>query len=119
MNTKEIGNIGEQKAVQYLVQNGYKIIERNFRKRGFEIDVIALDINDILRFVEVKTIVDGTLDDAAYSIEGRNVYRYVNGVDAFLVEHPEYKDKSMAMDAIIIHDDVITRYDNITGDLLI
>jgi len=119
MNTKDIGTLGEQKAVQYLVQNNFKIIFRNFRKRGFEIDVIALDVDEVLRFIEVKTIVEGTLEDATFSIEGRNVYRYTSGVDAFLVEYPLYKDHAMAMDAIVVQNDLITYYSNITGDLLI
>lgn len=119
MNTKEIGNIGEQKAVQYLIQSGFKIISRNFRKRGFEIDIVALDKNDVLRFIEVKTVVEGSLEDAAFSIESRNTYRYLNGVDAFLVAYPLYKDKSMAMDAVVVQNDLIQYYGNITGDMLI
>jgi len=119
MNTKETGNIGEQKAVQYLLKNEFKIIFKNFRKHGFEIDIVALDKNDVLRFIEVKAVVDGSLEDAAFSIENRNIYRYINGVDAFLVEYPLYRDRSMAMDAVIVQDDLITYYENITGGLLI
>jgi len=119
MNTKEIGNIGEQKAVEHLIKNGYKIVERNFRKRGFEIDIVALDTSDVLRFIEVKTIVDGSIEDAAFSIETRNIYRYAIGVDSFLLENPLYKDNTMAMDAVVINADSVTHYENITGDLLI
>lgn len=119
MNTRKIGADGEEKAVQYLVQNGFKIITRNFRKRNFEIDVVALDKDDILRFIEVKTVVDGSLEDAAFSVENRNAYRYVNGVETFLLEYPLYRNKSMAMDAVVIHDSLVLYYENITGNLLI
>ena len=48
------GDIGEELACKYLFANGYKIIERNFRIRGGEIDIIALD-GETLVYIEVKT----------------------------------------------------------------
>ena len=50
----ETGKIGEDIAVNYLKQRGYKIIERNFECKQGEIDIIALDKEEIV-FVEVKT----------------------------------------------------------------
>lgn len=49
-----IGKVGENLAVKYLEQIGYKVIERNFECRQGEIDIIALDKNEII-FIEVKT----------------------------------------------------------------
>lgn len=54
MNKTSIGKYGEDLACEYLKKRGYKIIERNFRIRGGEIDIIAID-NDTLAYVEVKT----------------------------------------------------------------
>ena len=54
MSTKVQGDIGEELACKYLSQNGYKILERNFRIRGGEIDIVAKD-GDTLVYVEVKT----------------------------------------------------------------
>ncbi|HVZ67100.1 MAG TPA: YraN family protein [Patescibacteria group bacterium] len=48
------GVLGEDLACDYLKKKGYKILERNFRKKYQEIDVIALH-NKTLVFVEVKT----------------------------------------------------------------
>jgi len=48
-----VGAIGEDIAKNYLKENGYKIIEYNFRNKIGEIDIIAYD-KDILVFVEVK-----------------------------------------------------------------
>ncbi len=50
---KEIGNWGEEIAVQFLKSQGYQIIERNFRSSQGEIDIIAQD-GIFLVFVEVK-----------------------------------------------------------------
>ena len=51
-----LGKFGEEKACIYLEKNNYKIIERNFRCRQGEIDIIAKDLSkNELVFIEVKT----------------------------------------------------------------
>ncbi len=49
-----IGKIGEQKASVYLKNHGYEILERNYRIRGGEIDIIAKKEKTVV-FAEVKT----------------------------------------------------------------
>lgn len=50
----EKGKIGEMAAINYLLQDGYTILERNFRTRYGEIDIIARD-GDYICFIEVKS----------------------------------------------------------------
>ncbi len=54
MSNTAVGNKGEDLACEYLEKHGYKILERNYRIRGGEIDIVAMDEN-YLAFVEVKT----------------------------------------------------------------
>ena len=55
MNNISTGKKGEELAQQYLIKNGYKILETNKRfSRMCEIDIIALDKNTLV-FCEVKT----------------------------------------------------------------
>lgn len=49
-----IGKYGEDVAVRFLEQKGYKIIERNFSCRQGELDIIAKN-NGYIVFIEVKT----------------------------------------------------------------
>ena len=51
---KEIGDFGEQKAVNYLRLRGYTVKERNWFAGKHEIDIIAATFRDLV-FVEVKT----------------------------------------------------------------
>lgn len=53
MKTREIGNIGEEMAVKFLLKLGYEIVDRNFTKHFGEIDIIAKDRNYLV-FIEVK-----------------------------------------------------------------
>lgn len=54
MRGKELGRWGEEQAVNYLEKKGYVILERNYKNRLGEIDIVALD-GEVLVFVEVKT----------------------------------------------------------------
>lgn len=49
----QIGSLGEQLACDLLSSKGYRVIERNFRSKYGEIDLIAIK-DDIYVFVEVK-----------------------------------------------------------------
>ena len=51
---KELGKSGEDAAAAYLLNNRYTIVDRNYRCRIGEVDIIAKK-DDILFFIEVKT----------------------------------------------------------------
>ena len=51
---QKLGISGEKMAAEYLKKKGYQIIERNFRVREGEIDIISRRKNELI-FIEVKT----------------------------------------------------------------
>src|SRR3989338_229599 len=51
-----VGRIGEDFACRYLIRKGYRIIDRNSRKKYGEIDIVARDHDGTLVFVEVKAL---------------------------------------------------------------
>lgn len=67
----ETGRLGERTAAAYLERGGYRIVERNYRTREGEIDLIALDATTLV-FCEVKTLVGraAPLRGPAYPLEG-------------------------------------------------
>ncbi len=54
MDRKTKGKIGEERAIKFLEENGFEIVEQNYRYQRAEVDIIALLNNDLLIFVEVK-----------------------------------------------------------------
>lgn len=53
-NHNDKGILGEELACNFLVKKGYFILERNWRYKKAEIDIIAMK-DDVLIFIEVKT----------------------------------------------------------------
>ena len=58
LNKKQLGFLGEERVVNFLVEKKYQILFRNWRTNSGEIDIIALDFSNpkgvTLVFVEVK-----------------------------------------------------------------
>lgn len=52
---KEVGNLGENVAAEYLKRHGFTIRDRNVARKTGELDIIA-EKEDTLHFVEVKTV---------------------------------------------------------------
>jgi Holliday junction resolvase-like predicted endonuclease len=102
MNTCELGKSGELRAVAWLKDKDYKILCRNFRKRGFEIDIIAICPKGILRFIEVKTIRYGSPELATYSVINRNIRRYRIGIKVFLEANRQFLYYRKSIDVIMI-----------------
>ena len=51
---KALGQLGEQLAAEHLIRRGFEIVERNYRTRWGELDIVAFD-GRVLTFCEVKT----------------------------------------------------------------
>ena len=70
MNRAERGRAGEDAAVALLQAEGYRIVGRNVRVPGGEIDVIARD-GDVVVFVEVKARASHAFGSAAGAVDAR------------------------------------------------
>ena len=101
VNTKTVGNEGENRAADYLVSKGFEIIERNWRTNRGEIDIIAFK-NDILVFVEVKTLPNGTLDMIQRELNNQKRQRILKTSKRFLLNHRQYSNSYVRFDVIVI-----------------
>ncbi|WP_296383903.1 YraN family protein [Winogradskyella sp.] len=82
----ELGKKGEQLAVNFLIKEGYKIIERNYRFDKAEVDIIASK-NDILAIVEVKTRSTTDFGNPQDFVKPKQIKNLVKAVDEYVVEN--------------------------------
>ncbi|MDD4362775.1 MAG: YraN family protein [Atribacterota bacterium] len=98
---KFTGSKGEDIACQYLIKNGYKILEKNFKVSFGEIDLIV-NKNNIICFVEVKTrnsLIYGLPEEAItekkkskiikvaqYYIKKKHLYNYLFRFDVISIK---------------------------------
>lgn len=101
LSTKKIGDAGETKAALYLVNGGYSIIEKNWRTRYGEIDIIA-DKDDILVFVEVKTLPSGDLETLSHELNSRKQKRIIKTAKFFLAKYRQYNNRKIRFDVLVV-----------------
>ena len=74
---QEVGKFGEDVAVKYLKQNGYKILDRNFSCKRGELDIVALQKKQIV-FIEIKartSIEYGLPKEAVTKKKSEHIYK--------------------------------------------
>jgi len=85
-NAKQVlGKEGERIAEQYLKKKGYKLIERNYRCHGGELDLIVLD-RRVVVFVEVKTRTGQGFGSPFEAVEYHKQKRMIQAAQFFLNE---------------------------------
>ena len=102
MNTRKKGTLGENTAENYLIENGYKILERNFNTRVGEIDIIAQKKN-MISFLEVKSWNGGNEADLEYVIGKRKQQRMIQVSKWYMLKNPIGADSCVSYDVIFIH----------------
>lgn len=85
---KQLGAKGEQIASDFLESKGYRIIDQNFSSRFGELDLVALDGEDLV-FVEVKTRTNLAFGFPESSITPAKVEKIQNTGLIWLQDHPE------------------------------
>ncbi|MEK7160042.1 MAG: YraN family protein [Patescibacteria group bacterium] len=95
-----VARLGEEKACQYLIKKGYKIIERNFRKGYGEIDIVSIHQN-ILVFTEVKTRTTSLHGGAIEAISSQKIKKLVRTAQFYKMINPKLPD-ALRIDAILI-----------------
>lgn len=94
------GNVGEEMAVKYLRKKGYKILERNFRCKIGEIDIIA-EKDNVICFVEVKSRHSEKYGRPAESITDYKK-RHITRTAEYYLLLKKYEDRDAQIDVIEI-----------------
>jgi putative endonuclease len=98
-----LGSRAEAVAAEYLQARGLRILERNYRRRLGEIDLVALD-DTVLVIAEVRTRSSDAFGGAAASIDGRKQQRIIRASAQLLQQHREYARLPVRFDVLIVVD---------------
>lgn len=101
MNTRETGAQKEEQVCAYLLSEGIKIKERNFRCRQGEIDIIGYD-GSCLVFFEVKYRKNGRAGSAAEAVGRAKQRRICRVADYYRMVHHMKEDAPVRFDVVAI-----------------
>lgn len=114
MGKREIGNKGEDLAVEFLKKENYKILERNFQTRFGEIDIIAEKNNELI-IIEVKTRRTDYFGQPAEFVTPQKQAKIRKTAFEYLNAHP-YRNWRIDVISIISYPKTqIKHYENITS----
>lgn len=85
MTNREFGALGEKLAEKYLKQHKYKILDKNYKNKLGEIDIIAR-IGDTVAFVEVKTRSANPYLSGMYAVDKRKQFHIFRTAAHYLEE---------------------------------
>lgn len=105
------GKLGEDFAVSYLKRQGFRILTRNFRIRGGEIDIIAID-KDTLVFIEVKTRTSNQFGTPLEAISYFKLKSLVKTAQFYKLQHRNLPEL-MRIDAVSVEIDANNQLLNI------
>lgn len=98
---KSSGQQAEDLAASFLERQGVRLIARNYRCRGGEIDLIGIH-QDTLLLVEVRLRRRSDYGDAAASITRTKQRRIVLAARHFLAAHPEWQSQPCRFDCLLL-----------------
>ena len=82
-SNQRFGALGEKLAARYLKEQGYKILKKNYKNKLGEIDIIAVDKNEIV-FVEVKTRSASPYLSGQYAVDQRKQFHIMRTASYYL-----------------------------------
>lgn len=107
MNKRDIGNKYENLACEFLLSNNVKVIDRNFRNRFGEIDIIGIDENSYIVFIEVKYRKNPSMGLAVESVSLKKA-KQIQKIANYYIYLNSLFNKDVRFDIVAIDDDKVT-----------
>ncbi len=99
--SQQRGAEAETLALQHLQQRGLKLVARNWRCPGGELDLVMRE-RDTLVTVEVRKRSRSDYGDAFESVHGRKRGRLIHAARLFLAAHPQYSRSPVRFDVVAV-----------------
>ena len=93
------GDAYETYAAEWLCQRGHRLLQRNYRARTGEIDLITLHENCLV-FVEVRARSNPAFGGAAATVGRQKQKRLLRTAEAYLLQHPVYNSFPCRFDVL-------------------
>lgn len=100
----ELGKRGEEIASNYLRENGFNILFRNWFFGHKEIDIIA-EKDDVLHFVEVKARSQYYYDEPKQAVVRRKQKNIIEAADAFMQEREDGREALFDIVSVVFYSD--------------
>ena len=110
-NSRTLGTLTERRAEEYLVSQGYRILERNFRTKTGEIDRIARE-GDALCFIEVKYRKGNAFGLPEEAVDTRKQQKIRRTAEWYLMSHGQGNACFLRFDVVCMDDTGIRLYRN-------
>ncbi|MEI7480177.1 MAG: YraN family protein [bacterium] len=120
-----VGDIGEDLACRFLINKGWRLVDRNYLKKCGEIDLILEDQDNVLHFIEVKTVSADLLGNIAgnvnhetnlvsrvrpeENIHQRKLERVIKTANLYLLSKKISQETKWQIDAVIVYLDRINK----------
>ena len=114
MNKTETGRLGEDCVCRYLTERGYRIISRNYRIKGGEIDIIA-ENSDYIAFVEVKSRKPDSMVSGFEAVNKRKRSLIIKTAADYCCKHPSMLQPRFDVAQVIISEGEVLSIDYITN----
>lgn len=102
---KTLGKFGEDQAEKELLKLGYEILERNYRNKIGEIDIIAKD-NGVLCFVEVKAKTGSEFGLPEEMVNAKKQNKIIKTAEYYLIDK-ELSDIDWRIDVVAVEEEEI------------
>ena len=103
MDRAAIGRSAEDVAADYLARNNVQILERNFRRRLGEIDIVGR-IGDVLIVAEVRTRSSDAFGGAAASVDFIKQRKIIRATEQLLQKRREFRELRVRFDVVVVRD---------------
>ena len=114
MTKSEIGKLGEDSVCDYLLGMGYRIVSRNYRIKGGEIDIIA-ENGDYIAFVEVKSRKPDSLVTGFEAVSKRKQGLIIKTAADYCLKHPNLLQPRFVVAPVIIDSNRVLTIDYVTN----
>lgn len=122
LSRREVGLLGEDFAARFLEDQGFELLERNWRCRRGEADIIAESPEGALTFVEVKTRRCSSFEGECFpeeAVDAAKQQRYACLAEVYLCEHKKSMPVEVDVASILIRDDGCSKLRLIAGNVFV